>query len=87
MVPQVRSSDSSTAEPDAEIDITRETCPMTFVRTRLAIDRLVSGQLLLVRLCGIEPVLEVPRSAQELGHTVVSSRVEDGVTLLLLRRS
>ena len=71
----------------AELDITGETCPMTLVRTRLALDRLPTGHLLLVRLSGTEPVLEVPRAAEELGHEVVSlSAAPGGVSLLLLRR-
>ena len=71
----------------AELDITGENCPMTLVRTRLALDRLPAGHLLLVRLCGTEPVLEVPRAAEELGHQVVSlTAAPGGVSLLLLRR-
>ena len=74
-------------EADREIDITRELCPMTFVRTRLALDRMLPGQVLLVRLRGEEPLKNVPRTAAEQGHTVLSlSQGEDGVSLLLLRR-
>jgi len=72
---------------DQEIDITADTCPMTFVRTRLALDRLAAGQTLLVRLRGDEPLRNVPRSAQEQGHTVLSLETDaDGVSRLLLRR-
>lgn len=72
---------------DQEIDITTDTCPMTFVRTRLALDRLAPGQTLLVRLRGDEPLRNVPRSAQEQGHTVLSLETDaDGVSRLLLRR-
>lgn len=72
---------------DQEIDITADTCPMTFVRTRLALDRLAPGQTLLVRLRGDEPLRNVPRSAQEQGHTVLSLETDvDGVSRLLLRR-
>lgn len=60
---------------------------MTFVRTRLALDRLASGQTLLVRLKGEEPRRNVPRTAQEQGHQVLAMDEDaDGVTLLLLRR-
>jgi tRNA 2-thiouridine synthesizing protein A len=72
---------------DMELDITRETCPMTFVRTRLALDRLAPGQTLLVLLRGEEPVRNVPRTAAEQGHAVLSMETgADGVTRLLLRR-
>jgi tRNA 2-thiouridine synthesizing protein A len=72
---------------DREIDITREMCPMTFVHTRLALDRMLPGQILLVRLRGEEPLKNVPRTATEQGHTVLSLTTDaDGVSRLLLRR-
>jgi len=74
-------------EPDRELDITGELCPMTFVRTRLALDRMRPGETLLVRLRGEEPLRNVPRTAREQGHEVLSLRSgADGVSLLLLRR-
>jgi TusA-related sulfurtransferase len=72
---------------DQELDITGEVCPMTFVRTRLALDRLRPGQTLLVRLRGDEPLRNVPRTAREQGHEVLSLETDaDGVASLLLRR-
>ena len=72
---------------DQSLDITRETCPMTFVRTRLALDRLAPGQTLLVRLKGEEPRRNVPRTAVEQGHALVAERdLPDGTALLLLRK-
>ena len=74
--------------PDQQVDITRDTCPMTFVRTRLALDRMQAGQVLLVRLRGEEPRRNVPRTAAEQGHTVL--HIEDGpdgVTRLLIRKA
>jgi tRNA 2-thiouridine synthesizing protein A len=72
---------------DQELDITTEVCPMTFVRTRLALDRMKPGRTLLVRLRGDEPLRNVPRTAREQGHEVLSQETApDGVTTLLLRR-
>lgn len=72
---------------DRELDITNEVCPMTFVRTRLALDRMSPGQTLLVHLKGDEPLRNVPRTAVEQGHTVLSVDTDqNGVTHLLLRR-
>jgi TusA-related sulfurtransferase len=72
---------------DKELDITGDVCPMTFVRTRLALDRMTSGQTLLVKLRGEEPLRNVPHTAQEQGHTVLSLETgPDGVSWLLLRR-
>ena len=73
--------------PALVIDITTDTCPMTFVRTRLALDRLAPGQILAVRMRGQEPERNVARTSAAQGHGVLSqTRGDDGVTLLLLRR-
>jgi TusA-related sulfurtransferase len=73
---------------DRELDITGEICPMTFVRTRLALDRMAPGEVLLVRLRGEEPLRNVPRTATEQGHQVLSVETgPDGITQLLLRKA
>ncbi len=60
---------------------------MTFVRTRLALDRMASGQVLRVRLCGQEPLRNVPRNATEQGHQVLALETDaDGISTLLLRK-
>ena len=72
---------------DREIDITADLCPMTFVRTRLALDRMTPGQILQVRLRGEEPLRNVPRTAVEQGHRILSLDTgPDGVSVLRLRR-
>ncbi len=74
-------------DTDHEIDITGEVCPMTFVRTRLALDRLTPGETLLVKLKGEEPRLNVPRTAREQGHEVLSIETGgDGITRLRIQR-
>ena len=69
------------------LDITGEICPMTFVRVRLALDRLAPGDVLEVLLKGEEPRRNVPRTAVEQGHAVLEqSEDAAGITRLLLRR-
>jgi tRNA 2-thiouridine synthesizing protein A len=80
---------SETVPTDAHriLDITGEICPMTFVRTRLALDAMAPGQTLLVLLRGDEPSRNVPRTATEQGHQVLAQQTDAaGVTRLLLRR-
>ena len=72
----------------SRLDITAETCPMTFVRTRLALDRLAPGELLEVLLRGDEPRDSVPRTTRSLGHEIVrSDDLDNGVTRLLIRKA
>ncbi len=68
------------------IDITREVCPMTYVRVKLAVEALEDGATLEVILRGHEPLTNVPRSALEEGHEVLSIlKLEDGSSKLTLR--
>ncbi len=80
-------SSSQELTPGSVLDITNETCPMTFVRVRLALDRLPPGAVLEVLLRGEEPERNVPRTATEQGHTVLwQERDAAGITRLGLRR-
>lgn len=73
---------------DQRIDITSEICPMTFVLVRLALDQMQPGQILEVLLLGDEPRRNVPKTATEQGHEVLSqTTTADGRTVLLLRKS
>lgn len=67
-----------TEKTNYSLDITNEVCPMTFVKTKLRIERMASGELLEVRLKGTEPLLNVPRSLAELGHQILSLSPEPG---------
>jgi TusA-related sulfurtransferase len=63
---------------DFFLDITTEVCPMTFVRTKLLLEQMVAGQIGEIRLCGVEPLTNVPRSLGELGNVIVSVAPEPG---------
>jgi len=72
---------------DYAIDISGEICPMTYVRTRLALDGMASGQILAVTLHGEDPRRNVPLSARRQGHIVLGEEVAaDGGVLLLIQR-
>jgi tRNA 2-thiouridine synthesizing protein A len=64
------------------LDVTDLTCPMTWVRTKLELDRLAPGEALEVRCAEGEALENVPRSAADAGHDV---RV-DGATVRIVRR-
>jgi len=80
-------------QPDVRLDITGDVCPMTFVKTKLMIERMAAGQVAVVRLKGHEPLSNVPRSLTEYGHEILSLTPEDpkgpsdGVHRLLFRKS
>ena len=62
------------------LDITREHCPMTFVRTKLKIAQIAPGDTLEVLLSEGEPLDNVPRSATEQGYKVLSVDHVEGTT-------
>ncbi|MFT9063037.1 MAG: sulfurtransferase TusA family protein [Acetobacter persici] len=69
------------------LDITHEKCPMTFVRTRLALDGMAAGRVLVVRLMGEEPHRNVRRSVLALGHAVLAEQAaEDGSIVLTVQK-
>ena len=71
---------------DYHLDITAEVCPMTFVKTRLLIERMAPGETAEVRLKGEEPLANVPASVAELGHAVEGLAPESpGAEIHLLR--
>jgi tRNA 2-thiouridine synthesizing protein A len=55
----------------ARVDVRAFACPLTWVKTRIALERLAPGARLEVWLRDGEPLASVPRSAEEDGHRVV----------------
>ncbi len=54
------------------LDITKDQCPMTFVKVKVKLAKLMPGDRLDVLLTGDEPLRNVPRSAREQGYKVIS---------------
>ena len=55
---------------ETRVDITSDVCPMTFVRVKLALERMAPDATLIVRLNDGEPLRNVPRSARAEGYRV-----------------
>jgi TusA-related sulfurtransferase len=64
------------------LDITDLRCPMTWVKTKLELERLAPGEALEVACPPGEALENVPRSAREAGHEVSVS----GTTVRIVRR-
>ncbi len=60
------------------LDITDFVCPMTFVRTKLLLEKMAPGAIANVRLNGGEPLQNVPRSVRDHGHQILSLEREPG---------
>ena len=69
------------------LDITKEHCPMTFVKTKLKLAQIEKGDILEVLLLEGEPLKNVPRSAQEQGYDVLNiSHVEGDIHKVIIRK-
>jgi TusA-related sulfurtransferase len=64
------------------LDVSGLRCPLTWVRTKVELERLGAGETLEVRLPPGEAVESVPRSAREAGHDVTLA----GTTVTIVRR-
>jgi TusA-related sulfurtransferase len=69
------------------LDITKEHCPMTFVKTKIELAKLKVDDILEVLLTEGEPLENVPRTAKEQGYNVLSVEpVESSVYKVIIRK-
>ena len=53
------------------LDISAEGCPLTFVKTKLLLEKMRAGEVASIRLAAGEPLDNVPRTLRDQGHTVL----------------
>ncbi|HHT9153271.1 MAG TPA: sulfurtransferase TusA family protein [Candidatus Hypogeohydataceae bacterium YC40] len=74
-------------KPDDSIDLRGVLCPMNFVKTKLKLEEMESGQVLEVFLDDGEPMRSVPRSIKEEGHKVIHVENMGKAYKLLIKKS
>ena len=78
------------SKPPHFLDITSDVCPITFVKTKLLIERMDLGEIAIVLLPDGEPLQNVPRSVREHGHEVLALTPDPekpGIHILQIRKS
>jgi TusA-related sulfurtransferase len=76
--------------PDHYLDITSDVCPITFVKTKLMIEKMAVGEVAEVRLGEGEALENVPRSVKAEGHQIISMEADStrpGVHILVLTKT
>lgn len=74
-------------QSDETIDIRDAVCPMTFVKTKAAIDELEIGQILEVLMNDGEPAENVPRSMKEEGQQVLRlEKTDEGAYRMFVKK-
>ncbi len=69
------------------LDITKDRCPMTFVKTKLKLEELEPGDTLEILLTAGEPLNNVPRTATEQGYTVLETTlVKENIYKVVIRK-
>ena len=73
--------------PDAQLDLRGIACPLNFIRTKLALERLLPGQILQVDLDRGEPQQQVTQGLESSGHGVICCEhpEQQGAVRLLVR--
>jgi len=72
---------------DTQIDITKEICPMTFVKTKLKLETMSAGEVLEVTLREGEPLINVPKSVEQDGHKILDLRQDGDIYKLIIERT
>jgi tRNA 2-thiouridine synthesizing protein A len=68
------------------VDLSCEICPMTFVKLKLNLDRIVPGDLMEVVLKEGEHMVNIPRNIKEEGHKIEAVSREGNKYHLLVRK-
>jgi TusA-related sulfurtransferase len=66
------------------LDVSKEHCPMTYVKTKIALSKLSVGEVLEVLVTDGEPLENIPKSASEQGFKVLSVQESDTKGLHLI---
>ncbi|MBE0479298.1 sulfurtransferase TusA family protein [Candidatus Aerophobetes bacterium] len=69
------------------LDLRGVRCPINFVKTKLKLEEMESGQLLEVILDDREALNDVPRSLKEQGHNILQLKKIEGAFLLVIKRA
>ena len=77
---------SSTLTPDAHLDLRGVPCPLNFVRTKLALEKMSVGSVLEVWLDPGEPIEQVPDSLVMEGYKLEQIKDETEFFVLQVRR-
>ncbi len=59
-------------EAQVELDLRGVICPYNFVKTKLKLDTMSTGEILAVILDDGEPIKNVPQSVKNEGHTILT---------------
>ena len=84
--PQEESAGNTSSIPDVKKDFRGVMCPMNFVKTKIALTPMQSGQILEILLDDGAPIENVPGSVKGEGHTILSTEKIENYWKVLIRK-
>ena len=67
------------------LNITSDQCPITFVKTKIALENLKKNQYLVVEIKNEEAIKGMPESLKELGYTITKKKsISGGIAALFI---
>ncbi|MBU4342422.1 MAG: sulfurtransferase TusA family protein [Candidatus Omnitrophica bacterium] len=76
----------SDAVPNEVLNLENIACPNNFVRTKLKLEEMETGQTLEVILDDGEPIRNVPRAVKEEGHEILKAEKIDNKWKILIKK-
>ena len=73
-------------QTDVKIDLRGIECPMNFVKTKIQLEKMKTGEVLEVLLDSGEAIESVPKSVIEEGHEVLSGEKIENYYKLLIKK-
>ena len=74
-------------KPVANLDLRGVICPTNFVKTKLKLEEMDSGEVLEIIIDAGEPIANVPRSIKEEGHKIIKVEKIDSHFRLWIEKS
>ena len=78
---------SDNNKADFFLDISSDFCPMTFVKTKLQLNKMSSGEILEVKLSEGEPLECVPENIEHEGHKVLSIKENGNDSRVFIKKA
>jgi len=70
-----------------KLDITKDHCPMTFVKTKLELEKLKAGDRLEVLVTEGEPLDNIPKTVKEQGYRVIEvTHIQDNIHKIVIEK-
>lgn len=80
------SAESAVISPDVKKDFRGVMCPMNFMKTKIALTPMQSGQILEILLDDGAPIENVPGSVKNEGHTILSTEKVENYWKVLIKK-